>query len=90
MSNYDKQLSQQNLANAIAVQNNQMLHEHLTKAAASVQFLVKDLQAVNNHADPLVYLLVLPLIAQAAKIQDDLDAIHTGIKQIEFDNSYHP
>jgi hypothetical protein len=55
-----------------------------------VQFLVKDLQAVNNHADPLVYLLVLPLIAQAAKIQDDLDAIHTGIKQIEFDNSYHP
>jgi hypothetical protein len=28
-----------------------MLHEHLTEAAASVQFLVKDLQAVNNHAD---------------------------------------
>jgi hypothetical protein len=47
----NKQLSEHNLANAIAVQNNQMLHEHLTEAAASVQFLVKDLQAVNNHAD---------------------------------------
>lgn len=88
MSNYDKHLFEQNLANAMANRNTKMLHEHLIKATADVQFLIKDLQGVNKHADPLVHLLVLPLISQAAKIQAELAAISDAVDQVERANSW--
>ncbi len=49
--------------------------EHLEKAAASLEFLRSDLQAANAHGTAMESLLLLPMIRQAAELQQALEAL---------------
>lgn len=62
------------------------LQENLTKASDSAAFVVSDLRAANTGANPLESLAILPLIAEAAALQQRIAAVlsaiesHQGVK----------
>ena len=62
-----------------------MLQEHLTKAADSLSFAVSDLRAANTGAKPLASLAILPLIAEAAALQQRIAAVLAAIESEQGD-----
>jgi hypothetical protein len=49
--------------------------EHLTKSLHSANFVVEDLRSALAKADPVEALLLLPMIADAARLAQQIDAL---------------
>jgi hypothetical protein len=54
------------------------MHEHLIQARDCAAFAARDLQAALAQAGPVEALVILPLIADAARLQQHIAALITA------------
>jgi len=83
-------MAEQNLANAVANREWESVLEALDTAAYSAECTWVDLVRANRAADPVVHLLVLPLIEKANELYKQIAHVRDAMQQLENDNTYHP
>lgn len=59
------------------------MNESLTKALHAAQFVVQDLQIALKEADSVSALVLLPMIADAAKLEQQISGLIAAMKEIK-------
>jgi hypothetical protein len=81
---------EQNLANAVANREWENVLKALDTAAYNAECTWVELVCANRAADPVVHLLVLPLIEKAHELHKQIVQVRDAMQQLENDNAYHP
>lgn len=83
-------MAEQNLANAAANKEWESVLKALDTAASDAGHTYFSLVCVNRVADPVVHLLVLPLIEKANELHKQIAQVRDAMQQLDNDNTYHP
>ena len=54
--------------------------ENIKKAEQTAKLLVADLTAAHGMSDPLVEIILLPLLEQASKLERELRALNSALR----------